>query len=38
LVISITILMAVYAPRVLRYLAALWGISPILAVLIPGFF
>ena len=37
LVISITILTAVCAPRVLRYLAALWGISPILAVLIPGF-
>ena len=38
LVISITILTAMCAPRALRYLAALWGISPILAVLIPGFF
>jgi hypothetical protein len=38
LVISIMILTAMCAPRALRYLAALWGISPILAVLIPGFF
>jgi hypothetical protein len=38
LVTSITILTAAWAPRALRYLAALWGISPILAVLIPGFF
>ena len=38
LVISITILTAACAPRVLRYLSALWGISPILAILIPGFF
>jgi hypothetical protein len=38
LVISMTILTALCAPRALRYLAALWGISPILAVLIPGFF
>jgi len=38
LVISITILTAVCAPRALRYLAALWGVSPIVAILIPGFF
>lgn len=38
LVISIAILTAMCAPRTLRYLAALWGVSPILAVLIPGFF
>ncbi len=38
LVISITILTAMCAPRALRYLAALWGVSPIVAILIPGFF
>ncbi len=38
LVISITILTATCAPRALRYLAALWGVSPIVAILIPGFF
>lgn len=38
LVISVTILTAMSVPRALRYLAALWGTSPILAALIPGFF
>ena len=38
LVISVTILTGTCAPRALRYLAALWGVSPILAILIPGFF
>ncbi len=37
LVISTTILTGMCAPRALHYLAPLWGISPMLAILIPGF-